>query len=109
MPRDTTALLEAPPDLTKPTLEGLSWLLRHREAWPEGFEWDFYDCRTCAMGLLTRIVFGAPFTTLEYSLNWIQYYFGMDRVSSRRIFRIGRYPDTPEAIADLIDEYLAKR
>lgn len=29
----------------------LAALLRDRSRWPDGFEWDFYDCRTCAMGL----------------------------------------------------------
>lgn len=55
MPRDTTQLLEATPDLTRPTLEGLAWLLRHKEAWPEGFSWYFPDCSRCAMGLASRI------------------------------------------------------
>jgi hypothetical protein len=36
------------PDLSKLTREGLIWLLRHREAWPEGFEFEFDDCDTCA-------------------------------------------------------------
>lgn len=37
MPFDnTTGLTDYAPDLSKPSLEGLSWLLRHREAWPRG-------------------------------------------------------------------------
>ena len=51
MPRDTTALLDAPPDLSEPTLEGLAWLLRHREAWPVGFGWHLKWRDTCAQGL----------------------------------------------------------
>lgn len=41
----------ATPDLTTPSLGGLSWLLRHQEAWPEGFVWDYTECRACGMGL----------------------------------------------------------
>jgi hypothetical protein len=55
MPRDTTALLEAPPDLTTSTEAGLVWLLRHPEAWPDGFEWDYSDCEACAMGLAAEV------------------------------------------------------
>lgn len=51
MPRDTIALLEAIPDLSTPSLEGLAYLLRHPEKWPEGFKWDYSECSQCAMGL----------------------------------------------------------
>jgi hypothetical protein len=35
----------------RPTLAGLIWLLRHREAWPAGFVWDYRWPHGCAMGL----------------------------------------------------------
>lgn len=37
--------------LDKPSLENLSYCLRHPETWPSGFHWDFKQCSTCAMGL----------------------------------------------------------
>lgn len=37
--------------LDKPSLENLSYCLRHPETWPPGFHWDFSQCATCAMGL----------------------------------------------------------
>lgn len=55
MPRDTIALLEAIPDLSTPSLEGLAYLLRHPEKWPEGFVWDYSDCHTCAVGLAMQL------------------------------------------------------
>jgi hypothetical protein len=39
------------PDLSRPSIRGLAWLLRHPERWPEGFEFNFMDCSRCAMGL----------------------------------------------------------
>lgn len=41
-------------DMTKPTLEGLSFALRHPETWPESYRkpgWHFNVCGRCAMGL----------------------------------------------------------
>jgi hypothetical protein len=42
------------PDLSKPSVRGLAWLLRHPERWPADFEFDFWDSRTCAKGLAHR-------------------------------------------------------
>ena len=49
LPDRTTALLAAP------TLEGLAYALRHREVWPEGFEWDYSLCETCAIGMAREL------------------------------------------------------
>lgn len=45
---------ESLPDLTKPSLEGLVYLLRHEELWPKGFEYYWGEHRCCAMGLAKR-------------------------------------------------------
>lgn len=37
--------------LDKPSLENLSYVLRHPETWPEGFIWNYAHCSQCAMGL----------------------------------------------------------
>jgi hypothetical protein len=42
------------PDLSKPSVRGLAWLLRHPERWPADFEFDFWDSQTCAKGLAHR-------------------------------------------------------
>lgn len=41
-------------DLSKPSVLGLAYLLRHRELWPTDFVFDFADCPTCAMGLAVK-------------------------------------------------------
>lgn len=41
----------ATPDLRKPSLAGLAYLLRHRELWPQGFEWKYVSYDRCAIGL----------------------------------------------------------
>lgn len=40
------------------TLGRLSWLLRHQEAWPDGFAWNFGRCKSCAIGLAYRLIEG---------------------------------------------------
>lgn len=37
--------------IDKPSLENLSYALRHPETWPEAFIWDYGNCDQCAMGL----------------------------------------------------------
>lgn len=40
------------PDLSKPSVRGLAWLLRHPERWPWTFgPFDYNHCPSCAMGL----------------------------------------------------------
>lgn len=38
-------------DLSKPSLEGLIFLLRNKEFWPTGFTWDYREPEQCAIGL----------------------------------------------------------
>lgn len=40
------------PDLTKPSIKGLIYILRNQKEWPEDFEWDFSSHQTCALGLI---------------------------------------------------------
>ena len=35
--------------------------LRHPEDWPPGFEWHFYDCETCAIGLFRALMPDYPY------------------------------------------------
>ena len=86
----------------------LSFILRNRALWPEGFEWDYRNCQTCAIGLAIR---------LGMIVSWddedIEKRFSIPRNEARKIFiaaqhhfSVARMSDiTPEHIADLLDEY----
>lgn len=43
---------------TELTLARLAVVLRDRSMWPEGFEWDYGMCSSCAMGLAYEIKTG---------------------------------------------------
>ena len=115
MPRDTTALVEATPDLSTPSLEGLAWLLRHKEAWPRGFVWDYNCCDQCAAGIAALLWKECAFRT---SVNWVSEVAAMWSMplvygglgSARYIFANpghGRLSDiTPEVVASRIEEHL---
>ena len=110
MPHDTTQLADAPPDLTTPTLAGLAWLLRHKEAWPEGFEWEFGDCFRCGMGLAAR-VWNTWERRLDPSPSQQAAIWGIPCDEAYRIFVAGFSNPTlvtPEMVADRIDAYLAR-
>jgi hypothetical protein len=98
-----------PPDLDKPSLRGLNLVLRHRELWPVGFEWDYRSCPNCAMGLAQRLWKEIEFPVESY----IAKAFGMSAASAQKIFyyadisrKILRKNVTPEMIADDIEAYL---
>lgn len=110
MPRDTTQLLDAPPDLATPSLAGLAWLLRHEEAWPPRFLWDFARCRTCAIGLAGKM------WMRKGTVGHASFVYSTPlRLVLQAAFISGAYapvPDsrvTPEMVAARIDEYLAGR
>lgn len=61
-------------DLSKPSLPGLSYLLRNDAIWPIGFVWDFSVRDTCAIGLASEY-WGIPierdglaFTTQTFNM-----------------------------------------
>ena len=101
-------------DLSKPSLEALSWLLRHKEMWPRGFEWNYSSCDTCAMGLAYELWTENCVGANTY---WMKKIFNLSEEIARAIFidavvgqgRLGFSDITPEMIADDIDEYLAGR
>lgn len=103
---------ETKPDLSKPSLEGLSWLLRHM---PEDHEWNFAEvggpnpagCGSagCAFGLAFATwrdwdgsdhVWDAPGSVLE------SFFFPQRYVIPAELV-------TPTMVADRIDAYLAQR
>ncbi len=106
MPFDNTLLpADTAPDLSKPSLEGLSWLLRHKEAWPPGqpgHRWD-YSCRnTCAIGIARRQwpeTVQPGCTALGIGISTGHFLFGPGAY-----FPIGDIHVTPVMVADRIDE-----
>jgi hypothetical protein len=100
-------------DLSKPSMEALSHILRHEEMWPEGFKWDFGGCYSCAMGLAHAI-----WKRIESPNHYkISIHMDMPENVARDIFVRAtwcapehRYFEiTPEMVADQIDKYLATK
>jgi hypothetical protein len=98
---------EALLDLSKPSLQALSHILRHKELWPKGFDWYFWKCTTCAMGLAWHL-----WKEVAYPSPWnIAATFAMPITKSEYIF-FGDWVEndemgiTPEMVADQIDKYL---
>lgn len=114
MPRDLGTL----PDLERATLENLSWLLRHQEAWPPGFRWNYACPDGCAIGLTIR-QWGGPagFLTLRDAEYWMRRRFqlwGGDFVDDvffnyARRHLVKTSVVRPEQIATEIDRYLLER
>jgi hypothetical protein len=110
-------MLQKSPTLT-PSLENLSYILRHREWWPDGFEWYFPYSSHCAMGLCERLwgvdvqsivspyawrgEVGAIFCLPSGKGGWLRRLFGGWGIN-------GMSSVTPEMVADHIDRYLAKQ
>lgn len=124
MPFDDSEFLKTVPDLSAPSLEGLSFLLRHRDRWPEDHRWAFQygllmkDSETvgCALGI-AQLIWGLPICAMKS--HHVAALFGMEDEDFGRIFHsegrsYGYAPlqpadVTPEQVADAIDRYLANR
>jgi|ERR1700691_905373 len=105
---------DALPDVnTKPNLAHLSHVLRHRELWPAGFEWDYRSCKHCAMGLAGRLY--AECCHKRPTVSSLACSFGIERPVASHIFAgLGGWRGlifkglvTPEQVADAIDARLA--
>ncbi len=94
-------LMKTPPDLTHPSWEGISYLLRHKELWPANFQWNFCGSSQCAIGLSYKI-WGTHMDPIgECGDTFNPYAMGEHApVPDRKV--------TPEMVADKIDDYLAK-
>lgn len=113
MPLDSTNWkqdTETKPDLSKPSLEGLSWLLRHL---PVTHKWDFRNvggpklrgCGSagCALGLALATWPGAriEFPNVPVEVQNRFFFYGQYPVADRLV--------TPQMVADRIDEFLRSR
>lgn len=102
-------------DLSRPSLRGLSFLLRHKELWPAGFVWDYGYCDSCAMGL-ARDLWGVDIPGKGF-FTQIADAFGIGMENFYRIFVEARFrrglPElrdvTPAMVADDIDALLASQ
>jgi hypothetical protein len=113
------------PDISKPSLEGLSYVLRHKETWPVGFVWDFDLPSQCALGLCREIWvrdetkwFDGILNdrgTLRTAIDWAEVTFRMAPEDADKVFYSASWghdlgkPITeaqPKDVADAIDAYL---
>lgn len=113
-------------NLDKPSLHALSYALRHPDTWPEGFIWDYHDCRHCAMGLAHCLWRSIPAPKFSTGASVMARSFGLPYAEAKEIFMgegawvpkqrvgflwLGTEPNhdavTPEMVADQIDKYLA--
>lgn len=109
--------------MDKPSLAALSYALRHPETWPKDFEWDYGYCETCAIGLTVKLWFaghrgGVDGTTLmarEFAMPWeaarrifVQAYRPRNLLDVRNLFSRSPHVNSPERVADLIDDYLKR-
>ena len=105
----------------KPTLSGLSYLLRHEDLWPPGFEWNFRYGDQCAMGLASR-VWPAYYPADEKLSVCTMRAFNLTRLRLMTIFisKAGKGLRSdglfsrmssvkPEQVADHIDRYISKQ
>jgi hypothetical protein len=95
--------------LSEPSLQTLSFILRHRELWPAGFQWNFMCCSTCAMGLAHMLW---PRQIRVACSDDMVDAFGISRFVSASLFRshakhFGNV--TPEDVADRIDKHLMQK
>ena len=90
------------PDLTQPSKEALIHLLRHKETWPQGFDFLFVSACRCAMGLAVAVW---PEQVRHYNAYDVSAAIGIHPSTGQRIFGLGRGGDsTAEDIADLLEE-----
>jgi hypothetical protein len=96
-------------DLRNPSLEGLSYALRHLETLLADFAWYYGDYSTCAMAVACMLW---PRIGLHDPHNMTRA-FGISTTESVLFFcsdygRASKCYVTPEMVADRIDEYRAR-
>ncbi len=109
--------------LNKPSLERLSYLLRHEELWPKGFLWGFQWCGSCAIGLAVTVwEIEKDMFELERKTQYFPKFRDALKIDDYDFFErtflnscvrktYGVYPEaiTPKMVADKIDEFLEGR
>lgn len=97
----------------EPSLVALSYALRHPDTWPDGFQWDYGDCRTCAIGLAARFWPVCAANHGAIRTLFVVSGIAMREGAANHIFRslqtqhgTDRSKITPDHVADAIDDYL---
>lgn len=101
MPFDSKSFVESVPA----TLEGLAYVLRHRELWPSGFEWDYNECHACAIGMAMKLWSGGG--NRRYPISWTKNFFGISIGDADAIFVNLGTSKTPEGRAGVAPEHVA--
>jgi hypothetical protein len=96
------------PNLTTPSLVGLAYLLRHKELWPRGFDWNYNASQTCAVGLSYQFWGnGCPILWCDWTRNTFPIPLEKYNNIFYHPFDDKDYSDvTPEDIASIIDDFL---
>lgn len=92
-------------DLSKPSLMALSYILRHKEHWPERFVWDYRQCNTCAMGMAVQLWRKIRVPCVSAIVRELD----IPTIQALSIFlglREAYNPVKPKHVADAIDNYL---
>ena len=101
--------------LSKPSLSALSFILRHRELWPDTFkEWNFSDCRSCAIGLSFCLWpniagRGGPSCRAFFREMGLLYEEGCILFGYGLLPEIDDNDITPDHVADAIEAHLAQQ
>jgi len=95
-------------DLSKPSLEGLSYLLRNKGLWPKGFAWDYTSNLRCAIALGKETWGRVAWQGHEMHMPVSDYSRIFCAERFRRTYNVHCLSDvTPELVADKIDQYLS--
>jgi hypothetical protein len=102
---------ETKPDLSKPSLEGLSWLLRHL---PETHKWNFAIIGGETLCGSTGCAIGLAYAQWNNTIGSLRAFLGITPDVSVHFFSPSAYTAkakdvTPTMVADRIDAYLASR
>lgn len=102
-----------------PSLETMSFVLRHPEVWPAGFgPWDYRYAKTCAMELACRLWPSASTSNRAFGISESAYLDIFVRACVRPVRFLGLtlwhrrlqvHQVTPVMVADTIDACLARR
>lgn len=91
-------------DLSRPSVRGLAYLLRHSELWPKGFEFNYLSQVTCAIGLAATYWHLRDFTSVCTTEA-----LGLSNGAARAIFMSrsssGFRGHSPLDIAETLDQY----
>jgi hypothetical protein len=97
------------------SLENLAFILRDRRLWPKGFEWNYKNCNSCAIGMAAKLwgkesVYGwGEDERTAWLPNGTIHSNASNRIFTELRRHIGKNSMseiTPEDVADAIDAYL---